>query len=83
MDCIVRGVTKSQTQLSNFYSLTHPSLYPALHGDPWQSLRDERQGIEQWVLFPHSCLHSILLNNRECWVSVTPEIAELVQSLHL
>ena len=62
---------------------THPSLYPAPHGDPWQSLREKRQGIEQWVLFPHSCLHSIMLNIRQCWVSVAPEIAELVQSLHL
>ena len=26
MDCIIHGVTKSQTQLSDFHSLTHPAL---------------------------------------------------------
>ena len=27
MDCIVYGVAKSQTQLSDFYSLTHPIMF--------------------------------------------------------
>ena len=31
VDCIVHGVAKSQTQLSDFYSLTHSALVAELH----------------------------------------------------
>ena len=33
-DCIVHGVAKSQTRLSNFHSLTHPFLSPSLSSGP-------------------------------------------------
>ena len=32
MDCIVHGITKSQTRLSNFHSLRSSLLIPSLHG---------------------------------------------------
>ena len=57
MDCIVHGVTKSQTQLSNFHftldpiGLSVPSFLLALETDPWKYWPDYVQECLACVLF--------------------------------
>ena len=57
MDCIVHGVAKSQTQLSNFHftldpiGLSLPSFLLALETDPWKYWPDYVQECLACVLF--------------------------------